>query len=429
MASITKRNNSYRISVSNGRDSTGKQIIETTTFTPDPARTEKQNQKALEKFVFEFEEKVKSGKYLQGEKLSFQSFTEIWFKDYAEMHLEASTIQLYRHLLKLHIIPAIGHLKLSKVLPAHLNKIYNTMAQQRYDGKEGGYAPKTIKHVHNVISGIYAAAIKWNIVTDNPCDRVEPPKQAAARDKVKYFTLEQTETFLSLLSKDFTTTCKAHDRVDDTGKTYHVADYNETRKIPTQYSLFFQLAIFCGLRRGELIALEWSDLDFTDNSVHVTKSTSLVNGKPETKAPKTRTSIRKISVPASVMTLAKAYRKEQLHYRLAIGTQWEGSNYIFIQWNGKQMYPDTPYNTFKRIIHRYNESCCREEDKLPDIPLHGLRHTSATLLISQNVDVKTVSNRLGHAQTSTTMDIYSHALQKLDEQAAVALDNLLTKKA
>ncbi len=429
MASITKRNNSYRISVSNGRDCTGKQIIETTTFTPDPARTEKQNQKALEKFVFEFEEKVKSGKYLQGEKLTFQAFTEIWLKDYAEMHLEASTIQLYRHLLKLHIIPVIGHLKLSKVLPAHLNKIYNTMAQQRYDGKEGGYAAKTIKHVHNVISGIYTAAVKWNIVTDNPCDRVEPPKQEAARDKIKYFTIEQTETFLSLLSKDFTTTCKAHDRMDDTGKTYHVADYSETRKIPTQYKLFFQLAIFCGLRRGELIALEWSDLDFTDNSVHVTKSTSLVNGKPETKAPKTRTSIRKISVPASVMTLAKAYRKEQLHYRLAIGTQWEGSNYIFIQWNGKQMYPDTPYNTFKRIIRRYNESCCREEDKLPDIPLHGLRHTSATLLISQNVDVKTVSNRLGHAQTSTTMDIYSHALQKLDEQAAVALDNLLTKKA
>ena len=135
------------------------------------------------------------------------------------MHLEASTIQLYKHLLKLHIIPAIGHLKLPKVLPAHLNKIYNTMRQQRYDGKEGGYSTKTIKHVHNIISGIYSAAVKWNIVTDNPCDRVEPPKQAPARDKIKYFTLEQTETFLSLLDKDFTTTCKAHDRVDDTDKT------------------------------------------------------------------------------------------------------------------------------------------------------------------------------------------------------------------
>ena len=93
------------------------------------------------------------------------------------------------------------------------------------------------------------------------------------------------------------------------------------------------------------------------------------------------------------------------------------------------MHPDTPYKTFKKIIKRYNESVKKEEDKLPDIPLHGLRHTSATLLISQNVDVKTVSNRLGHAQTSTTMDIYSHALRKMDEQAANVLDDLLVKKA
>ena len=93
------------------------------------------------------------------------------------------------------------------------------------------------------------------------------------------------------------------------------------------------------------------------------------------------------------------------------------------------MHPDTPYKTFKKIIRRYNESVTEEADKLPDIPLHGLRHTSATLLISQNVDVKTVSNRLGHAQTSTTIDIYSHALKKKDEQAADVLDDLLVKKA
>ena len=93
------------------------------------------------------------------------------------------------------------------------------------------------------------------------------------------------------------------------------------------------------------------------------------------------------------------------------------------------MHPDTPYKTFKKIVKRYNETIADEKEKLPDIPLHGLRHTSATLLISQNVDVKTVSSRLGHAQTSTTMDIYTHALKKLDENAATTLDNLFIKKA
>lgn len=429
MASIRKRKNTYQITVSNGRDAQGKQILETATFIPDPQKTDKQNQKALEKFAFEFEEKVKSGKYLDGEKLTFKDYVEIWFNDYGYTHLEEATIHLYKHLLQKHIIPEIGHLKLSKILPAHLNKLYNVLNTERKDGKPGGYAAKTIKHVHNTISVLYASAVKWNIVTDNPCERVEPPKMTPTRDKLKYFTIEQTATFLSLLNKDYTTICKAHERIDDTGKTYHVADYSETRSIPTQFRLFYQMALFCGLRRGELIALEWSDLDFTDNSVNITKSTTCVNGKPITKTTKTNSSIRKISVPASVMALAKEYEKEQLQYRLTLGSQWQGNNYIFIQWNGCQMHPDTPYKTFKRIIKRYNSSIKNECEMLPDIPLHGLRHTSATLLISQNVDVKTVSNRLGHAQTSTTMDIYSHALKKMDEQAAIVLDDLLVKKA
>lgn len=429
MASITKRNNSYRVAVSNGRDSSGRQIIETATFTPDPQKTDKQNQKALEKFAFEFEEKVKSGKYLDGEKITFKDFVDIWFNDYGNTHLEQTSIQLYRYLLEKHIIPEIGHLKLSKILPAHLNKLYNTLNTERKDGRPGGYSPKTIKHVHNTISGIYSSAVKWNIVTDNPCDRVDPPRMIPSRDKLKYFDLEQSLTFLRILNEEYTTTVKAHDRVDDTGKAYHVDAYTESRTIPTQFKLFFHMALFCGHRRGELIALEWSDFDFTDNTVNITKSTTCVNGKPVTKTPKTNSSIRKTSVPASVMALAKQYRKEQMEYRMTIGSQWVGSNYVFIQWDGSQMHPDTPYKTFKKIIRRYNDSVTDEADKLPDIPLHGLRHTSATLLISQNVDVRTVSNRLGHAQTSTTMDIYSHALKRKDEQAADVMDDLLTKKA
>lgn len=429
MASIRKRKNTYQVTVSNGRDAAGKQIIETATFVPDPQKTEKQNQKALEKFAFEFEEKVKSGKYLDGEKLTFQDFVDLWFNDYANTHLEQATLQLYRHLLNTHIIPEIGHLKLSKILPAHLNKLYNLLNTERKDGKPGGYAPKTIKHVHNTISVIFTSAVKWNIVTDNPCERVEPPKMVPNRDRLKHFTAEQAIVFLSLLDKEYTTEYKAHDRVDDTGKTYHVADYCETRTVPTQFKLFFQLALFCGPRRGELVALEWTDFDFTDNSININKSTTCVNGKAITKAPKTNSSIRKTSVPASVMALAKQYKKEQMEYRMALGSQWTGDNYVFIQWNGNQMHPDTPYKTFKRIIKRYNATVIDDAAKLPEIPLHGLRHTSATLLISQNVDVKTVSNRLGHAQTSTTMDIYSHALKKKDEQAADILDDLLVKKA
>lgn len=106
-----------------------------------------------------------------------------------------------------------------------------------------------------------------------------------------------------------------------------------------------------------------------------------------------------------------------------------GTNHIFTQWNGKQMYPSTPTLTFKKVINQYNKTVTNEKYNLPLIPLHGLRHTSATLLIDENVDFKTVSSRLGHTQTGTTMDIYAHALKQMDEKTANALEDVFKKKA
>lgn len=405
MASVRKRGNSYQITVSNGRDGTGRQLIETATFTPDPQRTDRQNQKALEKFIFEFEEKVKSGKFLDGEKVTFSAFTEKWLKEYAAVQLEKTTVDIYKILLTVHILPVIGHLKLARIQPVHLNSLYNDMLAARKDGKEGGYSPTTIKRVHALISSILSTAVHWNILLENPCERVQPPKQARNTNDIKYFTLEQSEAFLGALEYDY-----------------------RAGAIHLQHVLFFHMALFCGLRRGELIALTWADIDMEKGAVSVTKSTGIVGGKPYTKAPKNKSSIRVLALPASVLQLARQYRKEQVKYRLSIGSQWEGDNYIFIQWNGHQMYPSTPYSIFKDVIHRYNERTEDDAQLLPDIPLHGLRHTSATLLISQNIDVRTVSGRLGHAQTSTTMNIYSHALQKMDEKAADTLEELFHPK-
>ena len=401
MASIQKRGNAYRVTVSNGRDIHGKQLIETATFHPDPERTPKQNQKALEIFALEFEQKVKSGKYLDGEKITFQAFSDTWLSDYAAGHLEATTIDIYKIHLKQHIIPAIGHLKLAKIQPLHLNKLYNTMLQERRDGKEGGYSPTTVKKIHALISSIMSTAVKWNILLDNPCERVSPPKQIRDVNDIKFFTLEECSTFLDAVDADL---AAGH--------------------IKLQHKVFFHLALFCGMRRGELIALEWADFDFNKNTVNINKSTGIVDGKAITKLPKNKTSIRMVSVPAPVMTLVRQYQKEQYKYRLSLGSYWKGDSYVFIQDDGSQMYPSTPYRVFKKVLNRYNQNA---DALLPAIPLHGLRHTSATLLISQNIDVRTVSGRLGHAQTSTTMNIYSHQLKKMDEKAADTLSGLFQK--
>lgn len=422
-------------------DVEGKKLREKVTFTPDTDMTPKQQQKALDTFVFNFEERVLNGKYLKGEKITFKEFTEYWVKEYAKTSLAATTLEDYVAALDQKIIPALGHLKISKIKPMHLQSFYNNLMEDgiRKDGKKGGYSQATIKKIHAVISSILGSAVIWQTIESNPCDRVSPPKVTTDKiesDDVKHFTLEQAEAFLNALEMDYVTTYKAHDRIDDTGKLYKVKQYTESRDIPTQFKVFFNLALFGGLRRGELIALIWNDIDFDNNSISITKSTGYVNKSMITKAPKNKSSIRVITVPGPIMDMLKSYKLEQKELKLSIGDQWQGTqgkdwqdnNNIFIQWNGKQMNLASPYGTFKDIIKKYNATIKENSFKLPSIPLHGLRHTSATLLISENIDVRTVSARLGHAQTSTTMNIYAHSLKKLDEKASSALDNLLIKR-
>lgn len=400
MASIRKRGKSYQVTVSNGRDIHDRQILETATWTPDPDKTERQNKKALERFAMDFEDRVKNGKYLDGEKLTFREFTERWMGEYARMQLEPTTTEVYKFLLDSHVIPEIGHLKLARVQPAHLNKLYSVLLKERKDGKPGGYSPTTVRRVHAVISSIMTTAVQWNIITENPCKRIKPPKQA--KQEIAFFTPEQAAAFLAELDRE-----------------------TKEGEILLQHNIFFQLALFCGLRRGETVALKWQDIDFDAGTVSINKSTAIVDGKRYQKTPKNRTSERVISIPRHVLTMLRRYRLEYNTYRMRIGSQWTGSGHIFIQWNGAQMHPSTPDSAMRKVIDRYNGS---HKEPLPHVTPHGLRHTSATLLISQNVDIRTVSNRLGHAQTSTTMNIYTHALQKKDEQAAETLENLFIQK-
>ena len=222
---------------------------------------------------------------------------------------------------------------------------------------------------------------------------------------------------------------KGHKRTDDTGKPYAVGDYETKKEIPEQLRVLFNLAIYGGLRKGELLALEWSDIDFEADTVSITKSVTVVAGKQLTKEPKTKTSFRTVAIPHFLTQRIKQMKTERTRYRLSLGDYWRGGeNWLFIQDNGLQMNYSTPYQALHDTLTRYNAGK-KPEDQLPMIPLHGLRHTSATLLIASHQDIRTVSSRLGHAQASTIMNIYAHALQETDRKAADALENMLVKQA
>jgi len=301
------------------------------------------------------------------------------------------------------------------------------MARIPQQGKPGTLSTGTIRRRMAVLSAMLSQAVRWNLIASNPMDRVQIRKsgEAPTDKKPMCFNQEQAEAFLQALENPLTYRYGARSRTDSSGKVYQIQGYQAEHQVCSQLKLFFYLAMFTGCRRGELLALTWSDIDFNNSAISITKSCCRVSGEMVTKATKTKGSARVLAVPTPVLTMARQWKAEQMRYRMAIGTQWNGTGSVFIRWDGSQMGLDTPYRAFRRIVNIYNINRAENEPKLPQIPLHGLRHTAATLLISRGVDVRTVSGRLGHANTSTTLNIYAEFLKEMDRSASDELEKLL----
>ena len=429
MASIRKRNGHYQITVSLGYDIYGKKLIETASFTPDPTRTEKQQERDLQQFARKFEEEVKSGIAQDGRRITFKAFSERWLTEYAATNLQPGTITKYKQELEGKINPAIGHYKLSDLKPGILNSFFAGLAKEgaRKDGKPGSYSKASITKTRNVVSAILRTATEWELIDRNPCEKVKLTAGVETAEQIKFFTPEQTKTFLAYIESPYTLKVTGHQRMDDTGIPYTVGDYEIHKEIPEQIRILFNLAIYTGLRKGEILALEFADVDFENDVVSITKAATVVNGAQVCKQPKTKMSVRTVTIPHDITLRILALKKSRELFKTDVGDFWQGGDWIFVQDNGQMMNYSTPYQALQDVLRRYNADR-PPEDQLPMIPFHGLRHTAATLLIAAGVDVSTISARLGHALTSTTLNIYIHALKENDHKAANAISALLEKQ-
>ena len=429
MASIRKRNGHYQITVSLGYDIYGKKLIETASFTPDPTRTEKQQERDLQQFARKFEEEVKSGIAQDGRRITFKAFSERWLSEYAATNLQPGTVTKYTQELESKINPAIGHYKLSDLKPGILNSFFAGLAREgaRKDGKPGGYSKASIAKTRNVVSAILRTATEWELIDRNPCEKVKLSAGVETAEQIKFFTPEQAKTFLSYIEAPYSLKISGHQRVDDTGVPYTVGDYEIHKELPEQIRVLFQLAIYTGLRKGEILALEFSDVDSNADTISITKAATVVNGEQVCKQPKTKMSARTITIPHELTQRILALKRSREQFSSAVGDFWRGGDWIFVQDNGQMMNYSTPYQALQDVLRRYNADKPPEE-QLPMIPFHGLRHTAATLLIAAGVDVRTISARLGHALTSTTLNIYIHALKESDHKAASAISRLLEEQ-
>lgn len=429
MASIKARTGkngitTYLITVSMGRDNNGKKQIETISFRPTKT-TPKAIEKELQKFALDFEERVKAGKYFSGEKVTFYDVSKQWEPD-AKENLSTATFESYQGILEKHIYPVIGNLKISKI---------NAMVLQNMvkKWKTEELATASIRRYFAVVSLVFKYAYRLGIIENNPCDRVELPKASAlSNTDIHCFDVDQVNRFLDLVENGFT--INHPEKIRKNGIV--LPAYSEDITFSSQWLAYFHLAIYGGFRRGELIALTWNDIDFDNRTVDINKARSRTKEGTINKEPKSKAGYREIQLPAECFKVLQIWKKEQRSTMLLLGKDWKGKtgrqfdqNNIFIQIkNGLPMDLSTPSHKFKEIIQMYNSTCTNEADKLPEITLHELRHTSATLLLAHGTDIETVSHRLGHSKASVTLDVYGHALKKMDSTASNTLESIFSRK-
>lgn len=437
MASITKRGDSYRIRVCIGRDIQGKQIFENKTYHPK-ATTPRTIEKEVQHYAMELEQRVKEGKLFSGEKMTFAEMYEQWKEQYGKINLSTSAYEGYCNYIDKLAIPVFGMMPLSKVNPLILSDIFNGLYKE---GK--GLSVESLKRIKTAFNSVFSLAYTLSIIEENPLDRVKLPKgkkevsftpQKKKYKKLHTFTPLQAKTFLKACTKSYVYEVKGstgHNAIS--GKKYTKEPHKQIKKIPTQFESFFTISIYGGMRRGEVVGLTWRDIDFENHTITIDKAITHTKSKGEyAKSPKTEAGYRTVALPSFCFdTLRKWYNEEKLLY-LNLGSAWNGGNRqdsfddcnIFIQEDGRMMHTNTPTHKFREILLKYNETVSPEQ-QLPVIRLHDLRHTNATLLIALGVDYETVSHRLGHEKTSTTVDIYGHALEEIDRIASDKLGQLL----
>lgn len=175
----------------------------------------------------------------------------------------------------------------------------------------------------NTLSSVLSTAVEWELIEKNPLERVHF-EAAPTAETLKFWTPEQCTAFLEFIEQPYQVTTKGHSRTDDTGIPYEVGDYTQTKELQEQLKVFIYLALFSGLRKGELLALEWADIDFEKDVVTVSKSVGYTKGEQFVKVPKTKHGFRKVAIPHFLTLRIKAMKTERLRYRLSVGDYWHG---------------------------------------------------------------------------------------------------------
>lgn len=383
-------NGSWRLTISDGYNPDGSKRRFQKTIKVDPRKTENAQRREASKQAAIIEADYRRKLLLLGNKITIAELAEEYLTDRVERRrLKESTVRQYRDIINGRIVPELGKKYVQDLTARDINAFYRklkTLPALSKRSKTGTLSGTTQRQYHTQLHAMLSYAVKTGYIAVNPADQVDPPQKDTG--ETKWYELDQAGQLL-----------RALDTLED-----------------TQWRLYFNMAIYTSMRPGELVALNWSDIK--ENILYVKASAVAIKGQgtKRQESPKTEKGWRKIVLPRSIMDLLALHRREQLAYRLPFGKNWPEPDAVFTTDDGRRMHLSTPTHVFQKIIKRYN---------LPPLTLYGLRHTSATTMIAQGVSARDVADRLGHAQTSTTLNIYAHAFKDASEKATNAVASAL----
>lgn len=463
MASIKKiqgaKGASYKITVTTGRDSTGKQIRHYKTWTPDRPMTAKQAEKEARQIAAEFERQIEVG-FSADDKQTFEQYALYVLDVKKQEGVSLGTINLYERMLRTRVFPEIGFMRLRDIKPQRLTALYRDL------GKPG----KTRRGMYAAPKPAFFAKVK-----ESPLNK----KQLAGEMGVNYDTFwkltkkegkritfdiaEQickyfNEPFSKLFSSEGGDITLSASYIRDIHRTIStiftqaekemILQYNpakratipadtdtepkyfqpqEIRKIldaletePIMWRALVNLMIVTGCRRGEIAGLRWEKIDFASGQILVDCSLKVNEKTKEVYEGTTKTKNKRyINIPAETVSMLKKYRVWQIEERLKMGEDWVDSGYVFTYRNGEKMNPQNIYTWVSRFSKRHG---------LPHINPHAFRHTAASILISEGTDIVTVSKLLGHSNPTTTATVYAHAVEDAQKRATECLTDILLRK-
>ncbi|WP_438447108.1 site-specific integrase [Gorillibacterium sp. sgz5001074] len=368
---ITKVGTKFRVTFDFGRDSSGKRIRQYTT-----ASSEAEAKKLLNEFEYNQQRNL----LVQTSKMTFAEFLEHWMDNYVKYNCEETTKYSNENIINNHVVPYLGAIELQKLQPAFIQQYYKHLMDDK------GLKPNTVHKHHACIRKALDYGLKQQFVHRNVCDAVTLPKKE--RFVGQSYTRDQMNRLL--------------DAVKD-----------------TRLELPVHLAGYLGLRREEIMGLRWKYVDLDERLIHIVEVRTCAGSQEVVKTPKTERSRRVLYVTDELLEVLLKVKERQEENRRMLGDEYFDSDYVYVQDNGKLYRVNSVTERFKEFL---------EKNNFPKIRLHDLRHTFASILYDAGVDLKAISEALGHSDLGTTNKIYTHRFDKTHKKTISAMSQALGRR-